>query len=410
MPLGPEGTWKADPQPTGLAGERVKIAHLAISADGRRIGWTGLESSAQVWTASDHAETSSGPSLSLVQGLGVWYGLPSPARDGRIALIGEQSRRQRRVVPAGSARAAASDHGRPTRPTAPPQWMPGEHEIAYFTNCPRVPASRRSIRKMAARERCSCCLTFRNRPVRVSLRRLRRAATSRSAPIFRSLAMAIVQDGKPNVWVARLRHQRPDGTLTQVTFEREGGSYPVWSADGRWIAYQCNEGTDTNVCVTKADGGGRAQLTHEHGQSWVGGWKPDNDTMLFAAERERRMECRRACRARQRPDPVSDAIHGAAGPRALSAMGDAHHREFFSALRRPAGSGRSNSLSSCSIRRFVCLAQRAPGKPRVSRAGRRHTALKQRHCVHVDASNCREDWSRSFPAGRRAGSRASALA
>ena len=121
--------------------------------------------------------------------------------------------------------------------------------------------------------------------------------------------MAVVRDGVPNLWVAGLlqagrddrqsaapdtpassrrggvRGAPPDGTLTQRTFERDGGSYPAWSPDGRWIAYQCAEGTDTHVCVTSAAAGGRLQLTDEPGQSWIGGWAPDNDTIVFAARR-----------------------------------------------------------------------------------------------------------------------------
>src|SRR5262245_54030658 len=91
LPLGPGGTWKADPQPTGLAVSASEIAHLTISADGHRIGWTGLESSVQVWTAGANGETPDQIASPLVQGLGVWYGLPTPARDGRLALLGERA-------------------------------------------------------------------------------------------------------------------------------------------------------------------------------------------------------------------------------------------------------------------------------------------------------------------------------
>src|SRR4029453_12695148 len=156
--------------------------------------------------------------------------------------------------------------------------------IAYVTELPEGPGFA-AIDSDNGRTRSLFLLSELPRPPGVSQPSTASPATNiMFSPDFSRLAMAVVQDGRPNIWMAGLRHQRPDGTLTQLTFERDGGSYPVWSSDGRWIAYQCNTGTDTNVCVTRADGGERTQLTHEHGQSWVGGWKADNDTVLFAAE------------------------------------------------------------------------------------------------------------------------------
>ena len=163
--------------------------------------------------------------------------------------------------------------------------MPGEREIAYVTEMAEGPGFA-AIDSESGRKRSLFLLSELPRPPGPSQSSTASPSTNITfSPDFSRLAMAIVQDGRPNIWIAGLRHQRPDGTLTQLTFEQDGGSYPVWSSDGRWIAYQCNSGTDTNVCVTKADGGERTQLTDEHGQSWVGGWKPDNDTVLFAAER-----------------------------------------------------------------------------------------------------------------------------
>lgn len=85
------------------------------------------------------------------------------------------------------------------------------------------------------------------------------------------------------MWVATLRKFTPTGLLVQRTFEKDGGSYSAWSPDGRWMAYECGEGTDNHLCVVGAEAGGREQITHEPGQSWVGGWAPDNDTIFFAA-------------------------------------------------------------------------------------------------------------------------------
>lgn len=285
MPLGPGGTWQADPQPTGLAVGSAQIAQLAISADGRRLGWTGLESSVQVWATSEQSSDGSNQGVvPLVQGLGVWYGVPSPAADGRIALGGERPGSNIDLFllpPRSPLRQITSDRSNHFGA----QWMPGEREIAYVTNTPDG-AGFGAIDPSNGRTRTLFRLADLPNPPGPSQRSSASpAANLKFSPDFSRLAMAIVQDGKLNIWVAGLRQQRPDGTLTQLTFEKEGGSYPVWSADGRAIAYECNEGTDTNVCVINADGKGRTQLTREHGQSWVGGWKPDNDTVLFAAER-----------------------------------------------------------------------------------------------------------------------------
>lgn len=285
MPLGPGGTWRADPQPTGLAVSAAQIAQLAISSDGKRLGWTGSESSGQVWESGGKVTGEAGEGASpLVQELGVWYGLSSPAGDGRIALGGDRPGSNTDLfllaprTPLRQITTDKSDH-------IGPQWMPGEREIAYVTDLPDC-CGFAAIDPDNGRTRPLFRLADLPHPPGPSQpSSASPAANLRFSPDFSRIAMAIVQEGKLNIWVAGLRQQRPDGTLTQLTFEKEGGSYPVWSPDGRAVAYQCNDGTDTNVCVIDADGGGRTQLTHDHGQSWVGGWKPDNDSILFAAER-----------------------------------------------------------------------------------------------------------------------------
>jgi Tol biopolymer transport system component len=166
-----------------------------------------------------------------------------------------------------------------------PQWMPGEREVAFITEEEGGPAYR-SIDPETGRETPLFRLADLPRPPGESQPSTAAPSTNIAfARDFSRLAMAIVRDGRPNLWVAGLRLYRPDGTLVQRTFEREGGSYPVWSPDGRWIAYECTEGTDTHVCVIGAEHGDRVQLTHEPGQSWVGGWASDSDRVLFAAKR-----------------------------------------------------------------------------------------------------------------------------
>src|SRR6202008_4549013 len=87
MPLGDGGTWKGNPQPTGLPAAGSSLAQPALSADGRQVAWTVLEVSNHLWAsegASGDRDRHAG-AAPLTRGLGVRYGLPAVASDGRIA-------------------------------------------------------------------------------------------------------------------------------------------------------------------------------------------------------------------------------------------------------------------------------------------------------------------------------------
>jgi len=198
MPLGPGGTWRADPQPTGLAVGAAQIAQLAISADGRRLGWTGLESSVQVWATSEKSNEGVVP---LVQGLGVWYGVPSPAADGRIAVGGERPGSNIDLfllAPRSPLRQITSDKSNHFGA----QWMPGDREIAYVTNGPDG-GGFGAIDPDNGRTRPLFRLADLPNPPGLSQRSSASpAANLKFSPDFSRLAMAIVQDGKLNIWVA----------------------------------------------------------------------------------------------------------------------------------------------------------------------------------------------------------------
>ncbi len=87
--------------------------------------------------------------------------------------------------------------------------------------------------------------------------------------------------GSLNVFVRPL----DGGAETQLSFDREVVSYPVWSPDGRSLAVEVKRGARTHVGVIPRGGGALRMLTHDDGQSFVSSWSADGEWIIFAGER-----------------------------------------------------------------------------------------------------------------------------
>jgi Tol biopolymer transport system component/DNA-binding winged helix-turn-helix (wHTH) protein len=283
MPLTADGHSAGPARPTGLPTAGSIIAHLRISVDGRRLAWTVLDSAIHVWSVDAFGTPAS--ARPLTEGKAVHYRVPAVASDGRIALIGSRQGADGSLLllpPDGTLHQVTTDESNHSGP----QWMPGEREVAFVSNHAGG-SGFWAIDVDSGRER----LLFRYDELPAAPDDTQASTASPGVNIaftrdFSRLVMAVVRNGTPNLWVGSMLDMRPRGDLSQRTFEREGGSYPAWSPDAQWIAYQCTRGTDTDVCVIGVDGTGRRQLTSESGQSWVGGWAADNDRILFAARRD----------------------------------------------------------------------------------------------------------------------------
>jgi Tol biopolymer transport system component len=63
-------------------------------------------------------------------------------------------------------------------------------------------------------------------------------------------------------------------------------SFPCWSPDGKLIAFQIKRGEDSHLAIMPTGGGEVTQLTSDPGQSWVHGWSPESDKIIFAGFRQ----------------------------------------------------------------------------------------------------------------------------
>jgi Tol biopolymer transport system component len=274
-----------EPTPTGLPLTGSGIQQLAIANDGRRIAWTTVDQTSNIWSVSlsAQAEKDRAP-VALTDGSGIRFGMPAVSPDGRVAMVGSTPGSPTSIFllePRAPLRQLLSHppmHGVPL-------WRPGERDLAFVTDHGRGPGLWRLDPETGREELLFLFSDLPRVPGAGPANMVGAALSTGFSSDFKSLAFAAQRDGIPNIWVVSLGNPGTPRQLVQRTFERQGGTFPSWSPDNRWIAYQCADGSDTQLCVTPADGGARVQLTKGPGQSWTGGWSPDSEQILTAARR-----------------------------------------------------------------------------------------------------------------------------
>jgi Tol biopolymer transport system component len=107
--------------------------------------------------------------------------------------------------------------------------------------------------------------------------------TPRLSPEGRRLALSVQRDGNWDVWVYDLERE----VATRITFGERYDADPVWSPDGRWIAYESEVNGKDGLLRKRADGTGAAEaivapgaLTYPAPSSW----SPDGRLLLCQAD------------------------------------------------------------------------------------------------------------------------------
>jgi hypothetical protein len=101
--------------------------------------------------------------------------------------------------------------------------------------------------------------------------------------------MAVIKSdrttGSPNVWVIDMK----SGQGTQITSGRAGDTSPVWSPDGKQIAYSTSiaDGNYSQISIRNADGTGPSRVLYKHKPGngvWITDWAADGTITFWTGE------------------------------------------------------------------------------------------------------------------------------
>jgi len=104
--------------------------------------------------------------------------------------------------------------------------------------------------------------------------------TPRLSPDGKRLAIGVMRDGNWDVWTYDLSRS----VATRLTFGEGYDADPVWSPDGKWIAFASDRDGAPTVFRKRTDGSGEAERLHEPGLVAFSApltWSPDGKTLII---------------------------------------------------------------------------------------------------------------------------------
>lgn len=271
-PLGDDGRTVTGPAEAATAVRAEVPRSPSFSADGRKLAWSELTTTASIWSLPIDATTglSSGPPAVLTAGDGraTWpifspdggtiaFGWIPPGGSNDVWLMDADGGNQRPVI-----EGPAVDYGN--------DFYPDGKRILCFSN--------RDGGKFAAYEFEIATRTFRRLPIDLS-----DAITIRLSPDGHRIAYHSKRDSITiNTWMAELTTR----TQQKLTFDREFVGYPCWSPDGKELALEVRRGDDIFIGVVPSAGGTPEFLNEKRGLSWAFSYSPDGGRIAFAGYRD----------------------------------------------------------------------------------------------------------------------------
>jgi Tol biopolymer transport system component/serine/threonine protein kinase len=254
-------------------GGTTSISYPAISPDGKRIAYSIVATSSNLWSVSPSpiSNEASGPPTQLTSDASTRNNVPRFSPDGKKIAFA-------RHRPGTSADIWVTDaDGRnplqlTTNPASDnlPSWFPDGDRIAFFSN--RGDDHDHYVLWAITLS------TGREEPLLDLGADVGFVALS---PDGQQVAFNSRKGGTINVWTAALDGGEPK----QLTFDKERMGFPCWSPDGKYLAVQARRGNDENIALVPSAGGTPVMLTADRGLNWPHSFSPDGDRIAFAGFR-----------------------------------------------------------------------------------------------------------------------------
>jgi Tol biopolymer transport system component len=258
-------------EPFQLAsGGPTAISHSTISADGKKIAYSILAISSNLWSISLLPGSSETPALEpFTRDTSTRHNLAHFSPDGRRIAFNRW-----RVGTSADIWIADADGKNLVQLTSNPatdsmpSWFPEGDKIAFLSDRNNDHLVLWSITLATGREE----------PLLDLGQGVEFAVLS---PDGKQVAFNSTKSGTINVWTTSIQ----GGEQKQLTFDNELMGFPCWSPDGQFLAIEAKRGDDAHVFIIPSSGGAPLQLTFDHGQSWPHSWSPDGDKIAFAGSR-----------------------------------------------------------------------------------------------------------------------------
>ena len=125
---------------------------------------------------------------------------------------------------------------------------------------------------------------------RVLLHDARHVSSPAISPDGRSVVLSSSRENAADLWKLNLRDERPMDSSMRLTRQPGSCTNPVFSRDGRWIAYYRVIDGQRDVWVVDSEGGSPHQITDSTATDVQPDWSPDDRRIAFCSDRSGSMQ------------------------------------------------------------------------------------------------------------------------